>query len=286
MTQLRWVIVALLLSVFGFTALLARYVPAPTMLSRSMDTPVPVAAPARKRPVTQPRRERGFVLNDVYTSDAAAEKAYMEQIQAQAAVQGATDEAGMLVPETFIGLLDSLAGETEGAADESASNEPEWMPSAVTPLPVTPSALQTRRAVQSVVERFLRDAFNERDADAYVAALDEDFRYTYDAGTPDNPDDDRSYRGRGYETIGIHRVFERFTDIESELSPPRDFQLLRQDAAQITYDYDIALRNPRETRRVGGTATFLVMRGGTTGESDDWRIVEWYDIPPARSNTR
>ena len=225
-------------------------------------------------------------MNDVYTSDAAAEKAYMEQVQAQAVAQGAYDDDGMLIPETFIGLLDSLAGETDGATDESVSNEPEWTPSTVTTAPVTPSTLLSRREVQSVVEGFLQDAFNARDADAYVAALDDDFRYTYDAGTPDDPDDDRSYRGRGYETIGIHRVFDRFTNIESELSTPRDFQLLRQEAAQVTYDYDIALRNTRETRRVGGTATFLVMRGGASGDSDDWRIVEWYDVPPERTPSR
>jgi len=277
MTQWRWVLIGMVVSVFGGAALLARYLP--DTLPVSPPPSVPPATPAPKRPST-PSFRQGFVLYDVYTSDAAAEKAYQEQLRAQAAAQAAAEEEPF-IPETFAGLLDSLVDASESTPP--VANEPEWTPHTTEPTPpLTPSTLQLRREVQSLVERFLRDAFNARDADAYLAALDEDFRYTYDAGTPDNPDDDRSYRGRGYEAIGIHRVFERYTEIESELSPPRGFQLLRPDAAQVTYDYDISLRNARESRRIGGTATFLVMRGGSSGDTNEWRIVEWYDVPLER----
>lgn len=274
MTQWKWVLAVMVLSVGGFVVWVAYYLPPPRReLSSSASASTETVT--EERPPSPRRRSTGFVLHDVYTSDAAAEKAYMEQLQAQTR---APEENEMLIPDTFIGLLDSLLEESESPA--LASAESEWTPSTTTPPPVTPAILQSRREVESLVEGFLRDAFHERNPEAYLAALDDDFRYTY--ASPNDPNGGRSYRGRGYEAVGIYRLFERFPNIRSELSPPREFQLLRPDAAQITYDYDITLRNTRESRRVAGTATFLVVRGGTSGDSDEWRIVEWYDVPLQR----
>lgn len=276
MNQWKWVFAVMLLSMGGFFFWLM-YSLSPPKRELSSSVPVPTETATEEHLSSSRRRSTGFVLHDVYTSDAAAEKAYREQLQAQTLAQ---EEDEMLVPETFIGLLDSLLEESESSALASGEGESEWTSSTTTSPPVTPSTLQSRREVESLVEGFLRDAFHERDPEAYLAALDEDFRYTY--ASPDDPNGGRSYRGRGYETIGIYRLFERFPNIRSELSPPREFQLIRPDAAQITYDYDITLRNPQESRRVAGTATFLVVRGGTSGDSDEWRIVEWYDIPLPR----
>jgi hypothetical protein len=238
---------------------------------------------------TEPPRQ-AFVLTDVYTSDAAAENAYVEKLQAQALAQqifGEDDSSVPQIPESFVGLFDAFA--QEDASEWAALNEEPSGPSLADQLrepdvlnrTLSPAAqLAAQQEVTVFMEAFLRDTFRARDADAYLDALDEDFQYTHNSGTPDDPSDDRSYRGIGYEQIGIHRLFERFDSVAVGLSKPRDFNLIRPGVAEVTYDYDMRFRNRTEARRIAGTASFLLMRGGAQGNSSDWRIVEWYDMPP------
>lgn len=311
MSRFHLSIIAAVACVLGFAFLLNRYAPkpVPSMTGNApasgdgvAASPAPeVARPGEplivpSEPVAvasvreaEPPRQ-ALVLTDIYTTEAAAEQAYIERVKAEALAQqvfGSTSEGGASdgdarIPETFAGLFDSFIDPSMLQDEDDARPDRLW--TAETDLPLTAQSVEQAAAAQRDVDRvvngFLRLAFAGHDADQYLAALDVDYQYTHNGGTPNDASDDRYHRGIEYEAIGINRLMARYTDAAVRLSRPQDFELIRPGVAQVTYDYDMRLANAVESRRVAGTATFLLMRGGTTGTSPDWRIVEWYDSPP------
>jgi hypothetical protein len=251
--------------------------------------------PAARPPVVlepQPA-PRALVFNDLYTSEAAMERAYIQRLEEEARIVEAERAEALLsqIPGSFAGLFDSSAAEDaaertpaapeDGATGSAASKPFEEDGEQVAPFTPTGAMVQlAQREVRTVVEGMLRDAFVQRDLVRYLSALDEDVRYTHDAGTPLDPTDDRVYRGLQYERAAISRLFQQYDRATVRLSRPRNFSLLGPNTAQVTYDYDIGLSNASDTGRVAGTSIFLLMRGGSQASGPDWRIVEWYDTPP------
>ncbi|MDA1190989.1 MAG: hypothetical protein O3A46_04810, partial [Candidatus Poribacteria bacterium] len=137
------------------------------------------------------------------------------------------------------------------------------------------------RQVVDLVEGFLRDAVITRNVQAYLSVLDDEFQYTFDNGTPTNLDDDRIFNAEEYEQVAVSQLFDRNNRANVALSPPRRFEQLQPDVASISYDYDMNLiGSSNNNRRMSGTASFLLVRGGTSGDSVSWRILEWVDSPP------
>ena len=234
------------------------------------------------------RRPAPLVITDVYTTDEAAQAA-LDEREAIARVaemilapEPQRPEAGIDTSGTIAGLFSagSDADTTAGGQDTSAAFQ-----DAPAEEPVDPVTAALQQEVTRVVEGFLRDAVEGRDVQAYLTALDDDFRYTFDGGTPADDIDDVVYEGDDYREMVVGQLFEQFPMADVTLSDPYELVIRGADAATVEYDYDMSLRGPDGSRDLAGTASFLLMRGGTRGDTDAWRIVDWVDSPP-RSRDR
>ena len=196
---------------------------------------------------------------------------------AVAAASGAVSTEGeeSSLSEPLPNLLDQPdidlfeAGEGAGLLSEEdmarEANDPELL---------TPEAL----AVIATVEGALREAVVRRDVQAFVAALDTEFQYSHDRGTPQNPDDDILLQGEdAHREIVMNRLFHpEATQAIVQMSRPRDFQM-SENVAVVTYDYGMAFRGAAGDRPDLGTAEFYVTRA--RDGSDAWRIIGWADGP-------
>jgi len=225
------------------------------------------------------RRPRPLVITDVYTSDEAAQAALAER----EAMERVADMILSSPPERPEGSIDT-SGTVAGLFDDDspvpAEVDAPADPAAPQTEPGDPRAAALEAEVTRVVEGFLRDAVEGRDVQAYLSALDEDFQYTFDGGTPDDFDDDVVYAGDDYRGMASEELFDRYPTARVQLSEPYDLQLQGADVATVEYDYDMSLRGPNGSRDLQGAASFLLMRGGTRGDTDAWRIVDWVDSPP------
>ncbi|MBT3270856.1 nuclear transport factor 2 family protein [Candidatus Poribacteria bacterium] len=228
------------------------------------------------------RREAPLVITDVYTTDEAAQRA-LDEREAMARVaevifssDAERPEAAIQTSGTTAGLFASDAGVDTGPGQQDTSATLPGPDEA----PVDPVTAALQQEVTRVVEGFLRDAVEGRDVQAYLTALDEDFRYTFDGGTPADDIDDVVYEGDDYRDMVVGELFEQFPVADVTLSDPYELVLRGADAATVEYDYDMSLRGPGNSRDLAGSASFLLMRGGTRGDTDAWRIVDWVDSPP------
>ncbi len=225
-----------------------------------------------------PRRAPALVITDVYTTDEAAQAALDEReaidrvVDAILSSEPRRPESGITTSGTIAGLFESSAA-ADMAVEETATEA------------IDPYTAALEQEVVSVVEGFLRDAIESRNVQAYLTALDEDFRYTADGGTPADTADDVVFDGDEYREMAASQLFEGYPIADVTLSPPYELVVQGADMATVQYDYEMSLRGPEGSRDLAGAASFLLMRGGTRGDTDAWRIVDWVDSPP-RSRER
>ena len=133
-----------------------------------------------------------------------------------------------------------------------------------------------------------RDGYQSEDLEMYMSAFWEDgFLYVSDMGTMDDKTDDVIFDDIRDERDAAKRVFDRFQDIEIELSEPPEIQLNSdRTRAEVRNHYRIQ----------GFVADGSSLEGGYTGwfaEGDnvftfefrtndedgkqEWRITEWKD---------
>ena len=133
-----------------------------------------------------------------------------------------------------------------------------------------------------------RDGYQSEDLEMYMSAFWEDgFLYVSDMGTVDDKTDDVIFDDIRDERDSAKRVFDRFQDIEIELSEPPEIQLnTDRRRAEVRNHYRIQ----------GFVADGSSLEGGYTGwfaEGDnvftfefrtndedgkqEWRITEWKD---------
>jgi len=122
------------------------------------------------------------------------------------------------------------------------------------------------------------------DVDLYMSSIwEDDFFYTTDNGTPDDPSDDIIFRGGQQERAGAIRVFNNYTDIELNLSPRSDIEFLRDTIAMLEYDYEakfLQLPSPEdksEANLCSGTMILILEYRENPDQVCEWRILEWYD---------
>ncbi len=223
-----------------------------------------------------------LVITDVYTTDEAAQAA-LEEREAMRRVAEAIlsspperAESGVSTSDTIAGLFASDSAAPTQDTASLAGEEP----------PVDPVTAALEQEVTRVVEGFLRDAIEGRDVQAYLTALDEDFRYTADGGTPGDATDDVVYDGDDYRDMAVEQLFEGYPLADVTLSPPYELELKGADVATVQYDYEMSLRGPEGSRDLAGVASFLLKCGCTQGVTDAWRSGVWVDSPPrARART-
>ena len=133
-----------------------------------------------------------------------------------------------------------------------------------------------------------RDGYQSEDLEMYMGAFWEDgFLYVSDMGTMDNKTDDVIFDDIRDERDAAKRVFDRFQDIEIELSEPPEIQLnTDRRRAEVRNHYRIQ----------GFVADGSSLEGGYTGwfaegdnvftfefrenkdsDKQEWRITEWRD---------
>ena len=133
-----------------------------------------------------------------------------------------------------------------------------------------------------------RDGYQSEDLDMYMGAFWEDgFLYVSDMGTMDDKTDDVIFDDIRDERDSAKRVFDRFQDIEIELSEPPEIQLnTDRTRAEVRNHYRIQ----------GFVADGVSLEGGYTGwfaegnniftfelrksdgsDKQEWRITEWKD---------
>ena len=73
------------------------------------------------------------------------------------------------------------------------------------------------------------------------AIWEDDFFYTSDLGTPDNPDDDIVFRGGYEERVGALNMFNNNGHIDLNLSQHGDIEFLNETLAMVDFDYEMTL---------------------------------------------
>jgi hypothetical protein len=252
-------------------------------LSARGDEPEPLAdveeAGAEATSTARTRRPRPLVITDVYTSDDAAQAALAER-EAMERVADMILSSAVERSESSIDTGGTVAGLFVGDPPAAVDADTPTVAAPAEAEDVDPLTAAMEDEVTRVVEGFLRDAVEGRDVQAYLSALDEDFQYTFDGGTPDDIDDDIVYAGDDYRGMVAEELFDQYPTARVQLSEPYELQLQGADVATVEYDYDMSLRGPDGSRDLRGAASFLLMRGGTRGDTDAWRIVDWVDSPP------
>ena len=135
--------------------------------------------------------------------------------------------------------------------------------------------------ISNVLDRW-REGYETEDVNTYIGTFWEDgFLYVSDMGTDGDKTDDVEFDDIREERASATRVFDRFQDIEIELSSP----------PEITMNDDGTEAEVRNHYRI----QFFVsdgqtLEGGYTGayaegdnlfifekRNDEWRIAEWHD---------
>jgi RNA polymerase sigma-70 factor (ECF subfamily) len=142
---------------------------------------------------------------------------------------------------------------------------------------------------KSLVESVLLDKYKRGyetyDVELYMSSIwEDDFFYTADNGTPDDPSDDIVYRGGQKEREGAIRVFNAFSkNITLNLSPKSDIEFLSDTVAMVEYDYEAKFSQPPspgskfETFVCLGTMILILENRENPAGIGEWRILEWYD---------
>lgn len=118
-------------------------------------------------------------------------------------------------------------------------------------------------------------ALSSHEIERYISAIwEDDFFYTSDLGTPDNPDDDIVFQGGHEEREGASRMFNAMESIDLDPSQQGDIEFLNEMLAMVDFDYEMRLvqGDLGETSYPSGRMIFILEL-----RADEWRILEWYD---------
>jgi hypothetical protein len=177
----------------------------------------------------------------------------------------------------FLAWLSSL-GEEKSTTDEAETDASDAEGNAV-------DYEQAQSMIESVIRDRWEKGYETYDIGTYMSAIwEDDFFYTTDLGTPDDPSDDAILRGGQQERESANRVFNRFSEgIELNLSPRSDVEFLSDTIAMIKYDYEAKFRQiptPESKFEMiytsGDMVIILECRENASG-ADEWRILEWFD---------
>ena len=132
-----------------------------------------------------------------------------------------------------------------------------------------------RSRVESVIWRQWKEGLENSNIERYMSAIwEDDFFYTSDLGTSDNPDDDIVFRSGYDEREGTSKMFDRMERVDLNLSQYGDIEFLNQTLAMVDFDYEMTLvqRDSGEASYPSGRMIFILEL-----RADEWRILEWYD---------
>ena len=132
-----------------------------------------------------------------------------------------------------------------------------------------------KSVIKSVIEDLWKNGLESNDIEEYMSAIwENDFFYTSDMGTPDNPDDDLIFRSGQQEREGTLRMFDTYQDIELSLFPHGDIEFLSETLAMADYNYGLKLASTEYGVSYPSGRMIFVLELRENGE---WRILEWYD---------
>ena len=128
-----------------------------------------------------------------------------------------------------------------------------------------------------------RQGYETEDVDSYIGTFWKDgFLYVSDWGTDGDKTDDLEFDDIREERNAATRVFEKFQDIEIELSVPPEITILNKDStqAEVRNHYRIqlfisdghSLEGGFQGVYAEGDNLFIFQK-----RNSEWRIVEWYD---------
>lgn len=134
--------------------------------------------------------------------------------------------------------------------------------------------------IESVIWEQWKFGLEIHDIEQYMSAIwEDDFFYTSDLGTPDNPDDDLIFRGGGQEREGTSRMFNTMESIDLNLSQRGNIEFLNETLAMVEYDYDLTFvqHASGEVSYPSGHMFFILELRENAENTSEWRILEWYD---------
>ena len=132
-----------------------------------------------------------------------------------------------------------------------------------------------KSVIKSVIEDQWKKGLESYDIEGYMSAIwENDFFYTSDMGTRDNPDDDLIFRSGQQEREGTLRMFDTYQDIELSLFPHGDIEFLSETLAMADYNYGLKLASTEYGVSYPSGRMIFVLELRGNGE---WRILEWYD---------
>lgn len=138
--------------------------------------------------------------------------------------------------------------------------------------------------VNSVIWDKWKRGYESCDVELYMSAIwEDDYFYTSDTGTPDDPSDDIIFRGGQQERESAARVFSQYADnIELNLFPRSDVEFLSDTIAMAEYDYELkisqmAAESKFEAFYAPGNMVIILERREDSEGMSEWRILEWYD---------
>jgi hypothetical protein len=177
----------------------------------------------------------------------------------------------------FLGWLSSL-GEEKTTTDEAEIDTSDAEGNAV-------DYDQAQSMIESVIRDRWKKGYETYDIETYMSAIwEDDFFYTTDLGTPDDPSDDAILRGGQQERESANRVFNRFTEgIELSLSSRSDVEFLSDTIAMVKYDYEAKFRQvPTPESRfemiyTSGDMVIILEYRENREDAGEWRILEWFD---------
>ncbi len=135
--------------------------------------------------------------------------------------------------------------------------------------------------ISSVLDRW-REGYETEDVNTYIGTFwEEGFLYVSDMGTDGDKTDDVEFDDIRQERSAATRVFERFQDIEIELSSPPEVSMNDDGTeAEVRNHYRIqffvsdgyALEGGYSGAYAEGDNLFIFEK-----RNDEWRIAEWHD---------
>ncbi len=113
---------------------------------------------------------------------------------------------------------------------------------------------------------------------------EDDFFYTSDIGTPNDPSDDIIFRGGQQERESAIKVFSAWSkNIELNYSLSSDIEFLSDTIAMVECDYEAIFSRPSSpevklvTTVCPGTMILILEYRENFDGIGEWRILEWYD---------
>ncbi len=135
--------------------------------------------------------------------------------------------------------------------------------------------------ISSVLDRW-REGYETKDVNTYIGTFwEEGFLYVSDMGTDGDKTDDVEFDDIRQERSAATRVFERFQDIEIELSSPPEVSMNKEGTeAEVRNRYRIqffvsdgyALEGGYSGAYAEGDNLFIFEK-----RNNEWRIAEWHD---------